>query len=287
MQSNNETVADTTTNTPVAKVVRTVVKKTSSTPVPKQKTTVSESWADQVEKEQEKTSPVSRGGWDDDETPLRTAETSPSPTPNSQRGKHNTDVDPDALKLAQTFYERYKSACHGMTRRNELQRLYNDTLPSWAGADTQANVEFNKVLYAMARGMKVLHVTDGGKQLRWNVFAEAAPARSAGGYNQHRHQQPPHYPQQPRDYPPRYDNRSQHERQYPPRGGMHDSRHFSTSQQQRPYHNNRPQQPHHRFAERGNGNNSLQMNEITHKLDEQAKTIELLLKALQQGQTTA
>ena len=81
------------------------------------------------------------------------------------------EIDEDALRLAEAFYHRYKSACHGMTRRPELQRLFEDTFPSWSDAHGN-HPDFSKVVFALAHGMRVVRVIDGGRQLVWKVFKE-------------------------------------------------------------------------------------------------------------------
>ena len=89
------------------------------------------------------------------------------------------EIDPDVLRLAEAFYLRYKSACHGVTRRPELQRLYEDTFESWVPKDAnRSKTDFSKVLFALARGMKVVRVVDGGRQLVWRVFNNQRDERS-------------------------------------------------------------------------------------------------------------
>jgi hypothetical protein len=89
------------------------------------------------------------------------------------------EIDPDVLSLAEAFYLRYKSACHGVTRRPELQRLYEDTFESWVPKDAnRSKTDFSKVLFALARGMKVVRVVDGGRQLVWRVFNNQRDERS-------------------------------------------------------------------------------------------------------------
>jgi hypothetical protein len=106
------------------------------------------------------------------------------------------EVDPEALLQADAFYNRYKSACHGMTRRPELQRLFEDTFPSWAYPNAP-HVDFGKVLFALAHGMKMVRVVDGGRQLIWKVFREH--------HHQHDERAPPRDDRRPRDdrAPPR------------------------------------------------------------------------------------
>ena len=78
-------------------------------------------------------------------------------------------VDDDALQSAEAFYNMFKSACHGITRRQELDTLYNATYLSFCSNRDQ-RPEFSKVLFAMARGMKVLKVIRGGT-ISWKAFS--------------------------------------------------------------------------------------------------------------------
>ena len=80
-----------------------------------------------------------------------------------------TKVDDDALQSAEAFYNMFKSACHGITRRQELDTLYNATYLSFC-SNCDQRPEFSKVLFAMARGMKVLKVIRGGT-ISWKAFS--------------------------------------------------------------------------------------------------------------------
>jgi hypothetical protein len=71
------------------------------------------------------------------------------------------DVDPAVLNAADGFYSMFKSACHGIDRRLELEQLYNATYASFGCLDGE-RPEFSKVLFAMAHSLKVLRVIRGG-----------------------------------------------------------------------------------------------------------------------------
>ena len=105
--------------------------------------------------------------------------------------------DEEALTAAEGFYGMFKSACHGITLRKELDELYDATYLSF-GSKHELRPEFSKVLFAMARTMKVVRVIRGGT-LSWTAFS-------------HRDDRRPHYDdrrdQAPRDdRRPRYDDR--------------------------------------------------------------------------------
>jgi len=79
-------------------------------------------------------------------------------------------VDQEALQAGDAFYNMFKSACHGITRRQELEQLYNATYLSF-GSKHEERPEFSKVLFAMAREMKVLRVIRGGT-LSWKALSQ-------------------------------------------------------------------------------------------------------------------
>ena len=78
------------------------------------------------------------------------------------------DIDEHSVELARQFYHRYKSACHGMTRREEVRRLFEDTYNSWA-TGVKDNYTFSKVLYAMTRRLNVCRVVNKNT-IEWTVF---------------------------------------------------------------------------------------------------------------------
>jgi len=122
-------------------------------------------------------------------------------------------VDQEALSAAEGFYGMFKSACHGISLRKELDDLYDATYLSF-GSKHELRPEFSKVLFAMARTMKVVRVIRGGT-LSWTAFRNRDDRRPH--YDDRRDQAPrddrrPHYDdrrvQAPRDdRRPRYDDR--------------------------------------------------------------------------------
>ena len=78
-------------------------------------------------------------------------------------------IDPEAIHSAKAFYKSFTSACHGITRRQELDQLYHATYRSLGLNDKVQRPEFSKVLFAMAREMRVLRVIRGGT-LSWNAL---------------------------------------------------------------------------------------------------------------------
>jgi len=88
----------------------------------------------------------------------------------SQLEIDNIDEYEQAMRVSAIFYNRYKSLCHGSSRRHELKRLYEDTQPVILklSGDTK-NLRFSQILYALSYGHNVLKVL-GGNEIQWNVF---------------------------------------------------------------------------------------------------------------------
>jgi hypothetical protein len=76
------------------------------------------------------------------------------------------DVNPEALEHAQKFYEQFSYALTKMGHRGDMFKLWNDAyVPT---TDNAKSVDFNKVLYAMAFGLKVCRVKQNTHVL-WKV----------------------------------------------------------------------------------------------------------------------
>ena len=151
----------------------------------------------------------------------------PAERPSFGRPHIQDEIDPDVLSLAEAFYLRYKSACHGVTRRPELQRLYDDTFESWVPRDAnRSKTDFSKVLFALARGMKVVRVVDGGRQLVWRVFNNQRDDRR----QDERHDQRPD-----RRQDERHDQRSERRQDERPERRQDDQRHMDQRRPQREF----------------------------------------------------
>jgi len=89
----------------------------------------------------------------------------------------SNDIDEQTVELARQFYNRYKSACHGMTRREEVRRLFEDTFHSWAAeGSVKDSYTFSKVLYAMCRRLNLCRVVNKNT-IEWSVFSVRHPKR--------------------------------------------------------------------------------------------------------------
>jgi len=84
--------------------------------------------------------------------------------------------------LAKTFYARYGSSLHGITKRGQLSQFYIDTYESWCPADLVGQPRhFKQVLFALANDTKMVRVVGGGRFLRWTEFQHRGGERRQGG----------------------------------------------------------------------------------------------------------
>jgi hypothetical protein len=104
-----------------------------------------------------------------------TARSSP-PTKGPHRAKNrhppsrsSYGVDPSALIAAQQYLHLHGNAARHISQRAVLERDIRDKMAStnWTGAFPPTN----KILFAMAHGLKVLRVR-GGRTLEWNRFRD-------------------------------------------------------------------------------------------------------------------
>ena len=80
-------------------------------------------------------------------------------------------VDDGSLVLATLFYSKKKELCQVITQREMLEHMYFYTMVEWATDDIKKDWykhrQFSKVLYALAKGLKVVNVYNHGKSLYW------------------------------------------------------------------------------------------------------------------------
>jgi len=133
-----------------------------------------------------------------------------------------------AQEAAFAFYKNFKSACHGISRRDELDRLYNATYESFGG-DVVTRPPFNRVLFAMARNMHVVKVIGGGT-LEWTVFDRRPRCDDRPRFDRHDDRRPQFDGRRDHrdDGRPRFDGRRQDDR--------HDDRRPRFDEQRHHYH---------------------------------------------------
>jgi len=76
------------------------------------------------------------------------------------------EINPEALDQAQKFYEMFSYALTKMHHRGDMFKLWNDA--HILAFPSAKDVDFNKVLYAMAFGLKVCRVKQN-TQVLWKV----------------------------------------------------------------------------------------------------------------------
>jgi hypothetical protein len=159
------------------------------------------------------------------------------------------DIEPTAFtSAADQFYNMFKSACHGITRRQELEQLYYATYQTF-GSKFEQPLEFSKVLFAMAHTLKVLRVIKGGT-ISWKAFTQRDDRRDQRDdrprYDDHQDRRPRfddrHGRDDHQDRRPRFDDRHGRD-DHQDRRPRFDDRH---GRDERPRYNNQKQEPHSR-----------------------------------------
>ena len=107
--------------------------------------------------------------------------------------KSTTDsgVEDGSLKLAKMFMKEHGQLARKCTKRGELSQLYISTQGNWMPKDIQEDMSqqrpFKQILFALAHGINVVRVVDGGKSLKWNRYRNNEGEKIDVTY--HRHQQ--------------------------------------------------------------------------------------------------
>jgi hypothetical protein len=86
------------------------------------------------------------------------------------------EIDPVAFSVAQNFYEQRHADVTATTRRNELERLYRKF-------STDPQCEFPVVLFALAKGMKVVNVFNRGQDLEWHKSSKSTINRAKRSFS--------------------------------------------------------------------------------------------------------
>lgn len=85
-------------------------------------------------------------------------------------------VETLALCLAREFMGSHGQLARKCYRRGELSHLYVSTFPTWAPEDSQNDKSlqrpFKQILFALAHGMKLVRVVNGGRTLLWNKYRD-------------------------------------------------------------------------------------------------------------------
>jgi hypothetical protein len=86
------------------------------------------------------------------------------------------EIDPVAFSVAQNFYEQWQTDVIATTRRNELESLYRRF-------STDPKCEFAVVLFALAKGMKVVNVFNRGQDLEWHKSSKSTINRAKRSFS--------------------------------------------------------------------------------------------------------
>lgn len=87
------------------------------------------------------------------------------------KNTHSNQVKPDATEAAHEMFRKCRNAIVGTKYRNELELIYREVFPH------STNVSFAEVLFAMAKGLKLVNVFSGGKNLEWHIGKYQPPKK--------------------------------------------------------------------------------------------------------------
>lgn len=85
-------------------------------------------------------------------------------------------IDPVAFGVAKNFYEQWHTEVIATTRRNDLESLYRKF-------STDQQCEFPVVLFALAKGMKVVNVFNRGQDLEWHKTSKSTINRTKRSFS--------------------------------------------------------------------------------------------------------
>jgi hypothetical protein len=81
----------------------------------------------------------------------------------NHHSKHTTEVKPEAIEAAHTMFRTHRSAIVATKYRIDLEQIFNQVFPNGA------EVSFAEILFAMAKGLKLVNVFNKGKDLEWHI----------------------------------------------------------------------------------------------------------------------
>jgi hypothetical protein len=94
------------------------------------------------------------------------------PTPRQDTRKtHSNQVKPEATEFAHEMFRLGRKLIVGTKNRSELEQIFRDMFPN------ERNVSFAEVLFAMAKGLKLVNVFNGGKDLEWHIGKYQPPKK--------------------------------------------------------------------------------------------------------------
>ena len=100
-------------------------------------------------------------------------DTIPSEVP---AGDTESGVEEQSLELAKLFMAMHGQLARKCFKRGELSQLYISTQASWMPQAVQDDLAlqrpFKQILFALAHGLHVVRVVDGGRSLKWNRYRD-------------------------------------------------------------------------------------------------------------------
>ncbi len=94
------------------------------------------------------------------------------PNPRQDNRKtHSNQVKPEATELAHQMFRLGRQSIVSTKSRSELEQIFRDMFPH------ERNVSFAEVLFAMAKGLKLVNVFNGGKDLEWHIGKYQPPKK--------------------------------------------------------------------------------------------------------------
>jgi hypothetical protein len=89
----------------------------------------------------------------------------------SKKQNHSTEIKPDALEAAHEMFRNRRQSIVGTKYRSELEMVYREVFPQGT------NATFAEILFAMAKGLKLVNVFNGGKDLEWHIGKYQPPRK--------------------------------------------------------------------------------------------------------------
>lgn len=87
------------------------------------------------------------------------------------KNTHSNQVKQEATEAAHEMFRNCRTAIVGTKYRNELELIFREVFPN------STNVSFAEVLFAMAKGLKLVNVFNGGKNLEWHIGKYQPPKK--------------------------------------------------------------------------------------------------------------
>ena len=88
-----------------------------------------------------------------------------------RKNTHSNEVKPAAIEAAHEMFRSRRSEILGTKYRSELEIIFREVFQN------AADVSFAEVLFAMAKGLKLVNVFSGGKNLEWHIGKYQPPKR--------------------------------------------------------------------------------------------------------------